>query len=213
MSSEGLGFNTSVIPAVILAAGLSTRMGRPKALLPVNDEETFLSRLVRSFIEASVDDVVVVLGYEREAIEASIRSLSGRVRVVVNERFEEGQFSSVLTALDAVDRPGVRAMLMTLVDVPLVAPETIRAVVKRYRASGAPIVRPVRGEEHGHPVLIDRALFAELRGADPAHGAKPVVRSHVSADGDVSIDDAGAFIDIDTPETYFRVFGRNLTNE
>ena len=97
-------------------------------------------------------------------------------------------------------------MLMTLVDVPLVSPRTIRAVVDRYLATHAPIVRPVRGNEHGHPVLVDRSLFSLLRSADPALGAKPIVRAHVSMAGDVSInDDEGAFLDIDTPEMYQRV--------
>ena len=73
----------------------------------------------------------------------------------------------------------------------------------------APIVRPVRGEEHGHPVLIDRSLFGALRAADPSTGAKPIVREHVSPAGDVVVDDDGAFIDIDTPEEYARVLGHS----
>ena len=78
-------------------------------------------------------------------------------------------------------------------------------MIDRYKATNAPIVRPVRGDEHGHPVLIDRSLFALLRTADPDSGAKPIVRDHVSAAGDVAVDDDGAFFDIDTPEAYERV--------
>jgi molybdenum cofactor cytidylyltransferase len=96
-------------------------------------------------------------------------------------------------------------MLLTLVDVPLVSPATIRAVIDRYKATQAPIVRPVRGDEHGHPVLIDRSLFGLLRAADPAAGAKPIVRDHVSVAGDVVTEDDGAFVDIDTPAAYERV--------
>jgi len=94
-----------------------------------------------------------------------------------------------------------------LVDAPLVSPETVRAVLQRYRETRAPIVRPVRGDEHGHPVLIDRSLFPALRQADPNRGAKPVVRANVSPAGDVIVDDAGAFMDVDTPEEYEMVFG------
>ena len=78
-------------------------------------------------------------------------------------------------------------------------------MVDRYKATNAPIVRPVRGDEHGHPVLIDRSLVSLLRTADPTTGAKPIVRDHVSAAGNVSVDDDGAFFDIDTPEAYERV--------
>jgi molybdenum cofactor cytidylyltransferase len=200
-----------VIPAVILAAGLSSRMGRPKPLLPLANGETFVTRLVRSFVEAGVDDVVVVLGHEADAVAAKLIESGVPARVVINEAYQTGQLSSVLRGLNAIDRPGVRAMLLTLVDVPLVSPATIRAVVDRYKATNAPIVRPVRGDEHGHPVLIDRILFPSLRAADPGIGAKPIVRDHVSSAGDVTVDDEGAFFDIDTPEAYEHAL-RNLNS-
>jgi len=194
----------AVIPAVILAAGKSTRMGRPKATLPLG-EGTFLGTIVRSFQEAGVDDVVVVLGYEAGSIEESLRQEGVTARLVVNEAYESGQLSSLLTGLRAVDRPGVRAILLSLVDVPLVSASTIRSVLERYRKTGAKVVRPVRGLDHGHPVVIDRTLFDELRAADPAVGAKPVVRAHTSTEGDVEVSDDGSFLDIDTPEDYARL--------
>jgi molybdenum cofactor cytidylyltransferase len=167
--------------------------------------ETFVTRIVRSFLESGVDDVVVVLGHEADAVAAKLIESGVAARFVINEAYATGQLSSVLRGLNAIDRPGVRAMLLTLVDVPLVSPATIRAVIDRYKATHAPIVRPIRGDEHGHPVLIDRSLFGLLRAADPTAGAKPVVRDHVSAAGDVAVDDDGAFFDIDTPAAYERV--------
>lgn len=200
-------YNPRVIPAVVLAAGASTRMGgRPKALLAIGDgDDTFLTRIIETFTAAGVDDVVVVLGHQADAIAAMLGSRGSRARVVVNRAYESGQFSSVLAGLNAIDRPGVRAFLMTLVDVPLVSTSTVRAVLERYRVTSAPIVRPVRGAEHGHPVLIDRSLFAALRGADPTTGAKPIVRAHISMAGDVPVEDDGAFADVDTPEDYARL--------
>ena len=109
--------------------------------------------------------------------------------------------------MNAVDRPGVIAALVTLVDVPFVNADTVRAVIDRYHQTHAPIVRPVRGQEHGHPVLIDRSLFDAVRRAEPSGGAKLVVRAHASASGDVQVDDDGAFRDIDTVEEYERVLG------
>jgi molybdenum cofactor cytidylyltransferase len=194
-----------MIPAVVLAAGKSTRMGRSKALLPLPSGATFLTTIIRTFEAAGVDDVVVVLGHDAEAIAASIAAHGLAPRLVVNREYESGQFSSLLAGLRAIDRPGVQAMLLTLVDVPLVSSDTVKAVVERYRARRVPIVRPVSGTRHGHPVLIDRSLFGALRGADPATGAKPIVRAHVSPAGDVTIDDEGAFLDVDTPEDYERV--------
>ncbi len=185
---------------------MSTRMGgRPKALLPLDAGDTFISRIVRTFREAGADDVVIVLGHEAEAIRAALARDRVQARVVINDRYRSGQFSSVLSGLDAIDRPGVAAMLMTLVDVPLISPSTIRAVLERFRETGAPIVRPVRGDEHGHPVLVGRALFGALRAADPATGAKPVVRANVSPAGEVSVTDGGAFRDVDTQAAYDRL--------
>jgi molybdenum cofactor cytidylyltransferase len=81
-------------------------------------------------------------------------------------------------------------------------------VVERYRMTHAPIVRPIRGDQHGHPVLIDRSLFDELRRADPSTGAKPIIHRHISTAGDVQVDDSGAFADADTPEDYEEMLRR-----
>jgi molybdenum cofactor cytidylyltransferase len=196
-----------VIPAIVLAAGLSTRMGSPKAMLALGERETFLSRIIRTFHDARVEEVIVVVGHQAEAIRTSLSTTGVTARFVDNPDYRSGQFSSLVTGLDAVERPGVSAVLVTLVDVPLVTAATVDAVVAHYRRTHAPIVRPTRGIEHGHPVLIARSLFAELRRADPLGGAKPVVRAHASAAGDIAIDDAGAFLDIDTADEYRRVFG------
>jgi CTP:molybdopterin cytidylyltransferase MocA len=75
-------------------------------------------------------------------------------------------------------------------------------VIACYRRTRAPVVRPTSGTRHGHPLLVDRSLFAELRAADPVAGAKPVIRAHSSRDGDLEIADEGAFRDIDTEEDY-----------
>jgi nicotine blue oxidoreductase len=202
-----LGYDRIVIPAIVLAAGLSTRMGgRSKALLEIGEGETFLTRIVRSFHDAGVSDVAVVVGHEADAVRASLldRDLRG-IRLVVNPAYESGQLSSLLAGLNAIDGSDVRAMLMTLVDVPAASPATIRRVIDRYLETGAPVVRPVRGAEHGHPVLIDSRLFDQLRRADPAEGAKPIVRAHASEVGNVAVDDEGAFFDVDTPADYARL--------
>jgi molybdenum cofactor cytidylyltransferase len=197
-----------VIPAVVLAAGKSTRMGRTKATLPLGSSDTFLTRIIRTFHEAGADDVLVVIGHEAAQVEESVSSRGLPARFIVNRDYENGQLSSVLSGLNAIDKPGVRGFLLTLVDVPLVSAQTVRRVIEHYRRTAAPIVRPVRGSLHGHPVLIDRSLFHLLRSADPAAGIKPVVRAHASRSGDMEIDDEGSFIDVDTPEDYLRVTAR-----
>jgi molybdenum cofactor cytidylyltransferase len=197
-----------VIPAIVLAAGRSTRMGRTKALLPLAQGETFLSRIVATFRAANVDDVVVVVGHEADAVIASFDGRVETARFVVNSEYDEGQLSSLLTGLRVVDRPGVTAALVMLVDAPLVTAATVRALVERYRSARAPIVRPENRGRHGHPVLIDRALFDALRAQDPTGSAKAVIRAHTSPAGDVEIDDEGAFADVDTPAEYASVLAQ-----
>ena len=198
-----------LIPGVVLAGGASSRMGgRPKALLPTGrGDETFLARIVSVLREGGVDDVVVVAGYHEEAIGRAANLMAVPVRVLRNPAPERGQLSSLLVGLNAVDRPGVGAMLVTLVDLPLVSSATVQAVLAGYRRTGAPIVRPARGGRHGHPMLLARSLFHELRRADLELGAKPVVRAHAAEALELEIEDDGAFADVDTPEDYERVFG------
>lgn len=179
-------------------------MGRAKATLPLGGGETFLTRIVRTFLDAGVDDVVVVVGHEAEAIVSSFAASGLPARFAINPDYDRGQLSSLITGLGIVDRPGIAAALVTLIDVPLVSAATVRAVIDCHRRTRAPVVRPTSGARHGHPLLIDRALFKELRAADPAGGAKPIVRAHASPAGDLAIEDEGAFLDIDTMDDYRR---------
>src|SRR5262245_26137766 len=122
-----------LVAAIILAAGDSTRMGAPKALLADPEGKPFVARLARTFIAAGVRDIIVVSGARHVEI---VRVLSeddvpDRVRVVRNEAPSRGQLSSLWTGLDAVPAD-TRAVLMTLVDIPMTAPATVRAVIDAW---------------------------------------------------------------------------------
>jgi molybdenum cofactor cytidylyltransferase len=192
-----------VVRAVVLAAGASSRMGTPKAGLSLGDPaDTFVSRLIRRLIEAGLPDIVVVTGAQPSAVRLAAGRIRPPVRFEHNDNWAEGQLTSLIAGL--AERPGdvLEAVLVTLVDAPLVSVATIQRVLETWRACRAPIVRPARGDVHGHPVIFDRSLFEELRAADPQIGAKAVVRAHASAIVNVPVDDAGAFLDIDTPDEY-----------
>ena len=139
-------------PAIILAAGASTRMGRPKALLEAGDR-TFIRTILHALRDAGIPDAVVVVRAGQPLVIQEIEA-SGFGRAVVNPRADEGQLSSLLTGLDAIDRPGVEAALVTLVDVPLIGAPAIRVLLARAAASDAPILRAVHGGQHGHPVIF-----------------------------------------------------------
>jgi len=192
-----------VIRAIVLAAGASSRMGRAKAALPLGTSgDTVVGRVVRTLLAAGLPSVAVVAGAHIDAVRAAMPACEPRARVVEHVGWAQGQLSSLLAGLAAVDDPELEAVLVTLVDVPLVRPESVGIIVRAWRDTRAPIVRPVDGDRHGHPVVFDRAVFDDLRGADPAVGAKAVFATHASRRLDVPIKDEGAFVDIDTQEDY-----------
>jgi molybdenum cofactor cytidylyltransferase len=196
-----------MIPGLILAAGASSRMGRPKALLPCGDSDlTFVGSLIRALSEGGVSDTVVVGRSDDDALRAEVESRGARF--VDNPHPEEGQSSSLLVGLNLADRPGVHGVLVTLVDVPLVSGATVSALLHAFNASVAPVVRAVHQGRHGHPVIFSRKVFGELRRADPSIGAKAVVNAHAADVLNVEVDEQGVLTDIDTPEDYARAFGR-----
>jgi molybdenum cofactor cytidylyltransferase len=198
----------SHIPAIVLAGGKSSRMGRTKALLPTGrGSETFLERVARTLSSAGIEDIVVVVGADAAVIKGATLQLPSGVRIVDNPDFERGQVTSLVAGLRAVDTSRAPAVLVTLIDVPLVTSATVRTLMAVQQGGGAPIVRPVSNGRHGHPVIFGRVLFDELQHADPAVGAKSIVRAHAGEMIEVPIDDEGAFIDIDTPEDYQRIIG------
>src|SRR5688572_9175115 len=114
----------AMFPAVILAAGSSTRMGQPKALLPAGPGgDVFVTRLVRTFAAAGADDILVVVGPEAHLVRGAFAACGTPVRIIENPEPARGQLSSLLAALAIVDRPGVQGMVVTPVDVPLVSVE------------------------------------------------------------------------------------------
>jgi CTP:molybdopterin cytidylyltransferase MocA len=192
-----------MIPAIILAAGASSRMnGRPKALLRAGDH-SFVGRILDTLRQAGVCHVAVVVRPGHDEVMREIEA-AGAGPAVVNPRAEAGQLSSLIAGLDALDAPGIEGVLVTLVDIPLVTAATIRTLVARAERSPAPIVRAAHRGRHGHPVIFARAVFEALRHADPGVGAKAVFREF--AVEDVEVDDPGVVEDVDTPGDYQRLF-------
>jgi len=200
-----------MIPGAILASGFSTRMGRSKALLPIGpDGPSFVRHVAATLLRGGVSDVLVVGRPDDGALRSEVDQLGGSVRFIENALAAAGQLSSVVAAVNAVDHPGTRALVITPVDVPLVRDASVAALIAAFLRTGAPIVRATSGGRHGHPVIFGHALFGELRRADPSVGAKAVVRAHDAEIVNVEVDDPGVLADVDAPEDYARLFGRPL---
>jgi molybdenum cofactor cytidylyltransferase len=197
-----------VIPGVILAAGRSSRFGRSKALLPVDQGGSlFVSRLVNLFRTAGVSQVFVVGRDNDAALREVVHAVSARF--VVNADSDRGQLSSLVAALDAIDARSVQGVIVMPVDIPLIQSATIASVRDAFLRGTSPIARATYHGRHGHPVVFGSAVFEELRRADPNTGAKAVVHAHADEILNVDVEDAAVLRDIDTPRDYRELFGRD----
>jgi len=187
-----------MIVAIVLAAGASTRMGRQKLLLPMADRRPLVRVAVEQVLAAGIDDTVVVLGREAEAVARTLVGLP--VRTVVNPRYAEGQSTSVRAGIDALPA-GTEAAVIALGDQPLPDPGVIRRLVAAFRTTRQPIVVPVYRDGRGNPVLFAATLFAELRAVTGDRGGREVIAQDPGRVAEVALD-AAMPADIDTPEDY-----------
>jgi molybdenum cofactor cytidylyltransferase len=197
--------------AIILAAGESTRMGRPKALLPWGDG-TLLDYHVAELRAAGVDDIVVVLGHGAEAIRPRVPA---GVRVAVNNAYREGRASSLRAGAAAVaDDSG--PIIVLNVDQP--RPRRVfERLLREHREAKALVTLPVSDGQRGHPAVLAAALRPELRAAtEEAQGLRGIIAAHEdalrpvhyamvqheSAMGDLDLTALIVRLDLDTPEDY-----------
>lgn len=187
-----------MIAAVVLAAGLSTRMGRQKLLLPVGEERPLVRLSVEQVLAGGLDAVIVVLGPDSEAVAAALAGLP--VRTVVNPRYAEGQSTSLGAGLEAVP-PGTEAVVVALGDQPLPDPSLTGRLVAVFRQTGQPIVLARYRDGRGHPVLFAASVFDELRAVTGDQGGRPVIARDPSRVAEVSVD-APMPPDVDTWADY-----------
>jgi molybdenum cofactor cytidylyltransferase len=189
------------IVAVILAAGMSKRLGRPKQLLELNGVP--LVRHVATRVNSStVDRVLVVTGAESSRVRAALAGLG--TGFVVNPAYESGQASSLRAGLAAL--PGdADAMVVLLADQPGIDPVTIDRVVAARRERGAGIVMAQYGEDRGHPVLFGREFFDELARIEGDQGGREVIRAHAGALVLVAATTDLVPDDVDTEEAWIRL--------
>lgn len=180
-----------MVSGVLLAAGLSSRMGRNKLLLPVNGA-TLLRRAASAGLAAGLSPLIVVVGHESEQARAE---LPAGCTPLFNPDYAQGIDTSLHAGIAAVE--GDAAVVM-LADMPLVSAQMIGAVVARWR--GEPLVVSRYGEVVAPPILYSRALFGELR----ASAGKQVVNRHRGEAAEVAQPEE-ALLDLDAPADLARL--------
>ena len=194
-----------MINAIILAAGQSKRMGKPKPLLRFNDK-TFLDQIISVLRLSDADTITVVLGAGAETIKKSV-DLSG-TNVVINKDYQQGQLSSLTAAIKETPQE-TDAVLVCLADSPFITEEVVNRIIRKFKETNNPIVVPVFNKKRGHPVLFSSSLFNELSNAPQEQGARYVLHSNQEKVLEVSTSDRRILIGIDTPDDYKFHLGAN----
>jgi len=192
-----------MISLVILAAGKSTRMKENKLLLNI-DGETLIEHVVRTARRSTVDEVVVVLGYEAQKLKEHLSGLD--CKLVINENYAKGQSESVKAGLTAISS-NADALMFLPADVALIDAQSINGVAEEYRRSKSRIIIASHNRQSGHPILIDRALFHEVAGInEETLGLKAVINRHRPEINYVAVGTENVLIDIDTQEEFNKYF-------
>jgi molybdenum cofactor cytidylyltransferase len=196
--------NRSTAPAnvagVLLAAGLSTRMGQNKLFLSL-DGQTVLDRATTTALAAGLDPVIVVLGHEVERARAALEGTP--VHTVYNPDHARGINTSLRTGIAAVPA-GVEAAVVLLADMPLVDAAMIRTLIARWREAGAALAVSRYGEVVAPPIVYGAGLFAELRALDGEGCGKAVIKRHRGEE--IAVDwPADRLTDLDVPDDLARV--------
>src|SRR5712691_5579332 len=145
-----------MISGIILSAGESRRMGSPKALLRYQGK-TFIERICNAYLTANIDELIVVLGARADELRRALPA-HPTLRTVVNPRYFQGQLSSLMTGIGALSSES-EAVIVNLVDHPLVTAETIKALIASFRAAPLPILIAAYQGRRGHPVLFSSQVY------------------------------------------------------
>lgn len=190
------------VPGVLLAAGRSARFGDANKLLATVDGDPLVRRAVAPLLAAPLDEVVVVVGHEADAVRAAVDDVA--VRVVENPDYEDGQAASVRRGVEAVasasddESPDPDAVLFALGDMPDVSPDTVGALVAAFAAdAGDPLVAAHEGTR-GNPVLFGDRFFDGLADLAGDTGGRSILRDAPET-ALVETGDPGVRRDVDRP--------------
>lgn len=181
-------------------------MGSPKALLPHRDG-TFLEHLLAITIHPRIGAQRVVVGASREEILARI-PLPPEI-VLMNDDWRKGQLSSIRAAIASLRAIETEAILVALVDHPLITAAVIDALISAFDRSPRSIILPIFSGRRGHPVIFPAHLYDELVAASDEIGARAVVWAHAAEILEVPVDEEGVILDIDDRSTFDRLFPAN----
>lgn len=193
-------FEHTQIAAVVLAAGLSSRMGATKALLPWKQHRTVLAHILDQLQNAGLTHIVVVTGHQADQIEQAAQGFS--VQFAHNADYANGEMLlSMQVGLRELPE-NITAALIVLSDQPQIQAPIAAQIIQAYMASGSQIVIPSFEMRRGHPMLIARQLWPEILALPAGAAARDVINRHASEIQYVTVENDSVLRDMDTPQDY-----------
>lgn len=188
------------IASVILAAGLSRRMGPQNKLLQSFDGRPLAWWAAQAAQQAGLGPVIIVTGHQRESVIAVLPS--GPLTLAHNADFQQGMASSLACGIAAVPEEAAGAFIL-LADMPLIRSDHLRRMADAFRqAEGTSVIVPIHDGKRGNPVLFPKMLFPDLRGLTGDRGGKSVIAAHGDMIQEIDLADNAIWRDVDTPADF-----------
>jgi len=187
-----------MVSAILLAAGESKRMGKPKQLMLLG-KTTMLEQTIDNLLNSKVSEVIVVLGHKAEEI---MRKLTSKpVKIALNPVYHQGMSTSILAGLNLVD-DRARAVMLALADQPFIDSQTINRLIDEFCDHNKGIVIPTYQGHRGHPVIFATKYRDELLSLKGDIGGRQIIVHHPDDVLEVAVDSPGINIDINTTDDY-----------
>ena len=190
--------NKSGVAAIVLAAGMSRRMGAPKQLLRVGDK-TILERTLENVRASNASEIVLVLGHAADEIQKRIATQD--LKIVLNRDYEQGMGTSLRSGLTEVTAD-VKAAIIVLADQPWTSAGTLNRLIACHQERKPQIIIPTYRGFRGNPVLLDRSVFAEVQSLNGDVGCRAIFGDHTEGIVKLAVDDPGILLDIDSRDDF-----------
>ena len=188
-----------MISAIILAAGLSTRMGKQKMLLPWG-ETTVIGKVISTLLDAGIHKPCVVTGGNREELASKLSEVD--VQFVVNNNFTNGEMITSLQVGLRTLGAEVDATLVVLGDQPQIEVSIVKKIVARYETTNNPIIVPSYKMHRGHPWVIGKTYWEEIQLLQPPATLRDFLNRHDEIIDYIIVDSPSVLLDLDTQNDY-----------
>jgi molybdenum cofactor cytidylyltransferase len=187
-----------MISAIVLAAGESKRMGEMKQLLPWKGK-TVIEAVIDNLLSSKLDEIIVVLGYNREKITGFIKDKN--VKIAFNENYKDGMFLSIKAGLSLLSDK-CRSFMIVLGDQPHIKSDTIDIVIDEFLRGNKGILSPIFKGKKGHPIIFDIKYKEDIMKLNNNATLRDVIKDNRDDILMVDVEDEGVTKDLDKREDY-----------